>query len=135
MALLLQHPKLKGSQEDLYPEYFVNSENREIFITWQQANDLSALREKLDIAIREHLDALVNWDLPPNHIEQKFADCKLSLKREYLTNVEAKRAESFAHEVETKGSGADLAKLKEVGIETSVQIGEIDTKRPKVVRG
>jgi len=134
LALLLQYPELKDNQDDLYPEYFVNSENREIFITWQQANDLSTLREKLDIAIHEHLDALVNRDLPPNHIEQKFADCKLSLKREYLTKVEAKRASSFAHEVETKGSGADLAKLKEEGIEPSVQIGEIDTKRPKVVR-
>jgi len=134
LALLLQHPELKGNQEDPSPEYFANSENREIFITWLQTSDLSALKEKLDIAIHEHLDALVKWDLPPNHIKQKFADCKLSLKREYLTNVEAKRASSFAHEVETKGSGADLAKLKEEGIETSVQIGEIDTKRPKVVR-
>ena len=129
LALLLQHPELKGNQEDPSPEYFANSENREIFITWLQTSDLSALKEKLDIAIHEHLDALVNWDLPPNHIEQKFADCKLSLKREYLTNVEAKRASSFAHEVETKGSGADLAKLKEEGIEPSIQLREVFTQK------
>jgi len=129
LALLLQHPELKGNQEDPSPEYFANSENREIFITWLQTSDLSALKEKLDIAIHEHLDALVNWDLPPNHVEQKFADCKLSLKREYLTNVEAKRASSFAHEVETKGSGADLAKLEEEGIEPSIQLREVFTQK------
>ena len=134
LALLLQHPELKGSQEDLSPEYFANSENREIFITWKQANDLSALKEKLDIAIHELLDSLTNRSLPPNQIEQKYKDCALSLKREYLRNLEAKRAEILALEAELRGTGADLAKLKEEGIETSVQIGEIDAKRPKVVR-
>ena len=135
LALLLQHPELRDIEEDLPPEYFTNSENREILINWYQTKDISALKEKLDVAIHEHLDTLVNWDLPPNHIEQKFATCKLSLKREYLRNMEARRAEILAFEAESKGSGADLAKLKEEGIETSVQIGEIDTKRPKVVRG
>ena len=134
LALLLQHPELKSSQEDLSPEYFANSENREIFITWKQANDLSALKEKLDIAIHELLDSLTNRSLPPNQIEQKYKDCALSLKREYLRNLEAKRAEILALEAELRGTGADLAKLKEEGIETSVQIGEIDAKRPKVVR-
>jgi DNA primase len=131
LALLLQHPELKGRLKDLSPEYFVNSENREIVITWNQANDLNSLREKLDIAIHEHLDSLLNHPLPPNHIEQKYEDCKLVLKREYLRNIEARRAEVFALEAETKGAGADVVKLKEEGIEPALGLKEIDSLKAR----
>ncbi len=131
LALLLQHPELKGSQKDTSPEYFTNSENREIFVTWQQTHDLNSLREKLDLAIHEHLDSLLNRDLPPNHIEQKYADCVLNLEREYLRNWEAKKAEALALEVEMKGAGADLAKLEEEGIEPARRLKEIETQKAR----
>jgi DNA primase len=131
LALLLQHPELKGRHKDLSPEYFVNSENREIVITWNQVNDLNSLREKLDIAIHEHLDSLLNRPLPPNHIEQKYEDCKLVLKREYLRNIEARRAEVFALEAEMKGPGADEVKLKEEGIEPARGLKEIDSLKAR----
>ncbi|MBI4188684.1 MAG: DNA primase, partial [Chloroflexi bacterium] len=38
LALLLRHPELKDRQE-LLPEYFENSENREIFVACQQTDD------------------------------------------------------------------------------------------------
>ncbi|MFQ6122036.1 MAG: DNA primase, partial [Dehalococcoidales bacterium] len=60
LALLLQHPELKGGGENFSPEYFENSENREIFIAWQQAKDLTSLKENLATAIHEHLDSLIN---------------------------------------------------------------------------
>ncbi|MFC1916986.1 DNA primase, partial [Chloroflexota bacterium] len=53
LALLLQHPELKDRGEELSPEYFENSENREIFIAWQQANDMSSLGDKLDPTSQE----------------------------------------------------------------------------------
>ena len=131
LALLLQHPELKGSQKVLPPEYFTNSENREIFVTWQQADDLNSLREKLDLAIHEHLDSLLNRDLPPNRIEQKYADCVLNLEREYLRNWESKKVEELALEVEMKGPGADLAKLEKEGIEPAPRLKEIETQKAR----
>ncbi len=125
LALLLQHPELKGSGQELSPEYFENSENREIFVAWQKTDDLSSLRKELDITIHEHLERLLTKSLLDTHLEQRYNDCVLNLRKRYLQGSEAKRAEVLALEVETKGTGADVARLKEEGIEPSVQLGEV----------
>jgi len=124
LTLILQHPELKG-REDFPPEYFENSENREIFITWQEVDNLQTLKEKLDESLHEHLDTIVNRNLPTNKIEERYADYNRRLKERYFKNMEAKRAEVFASEAESGGAGADLTKLKEEGIEPSVQLKQI----------
>ena len=134
LALLLRHPELKDKSEGLSPEYFENSENREIFVAWQKASDLPSLKEGLDITIHEHLDSLINKNLPTNQIERKFADCVLRLRREFLRSLESKRAEVLALEAESGGIGADLAKLEEQGIEVSVQLGEAEVRRDSLLK-
>jgi len=139
LALLLQHPELKARCQDLLPEYFENSENREIFIAWQKADDISALKEVLDTAIEEHLDYLITKNLPATQLEQKYADCALRLREKFLRNQEMEREEMLASEAESGGTGADLAKLKEEGIEPSIQLREVFTQKvggplPKEVR-
>ena len=125
LALLLQHPELKDKSGSLLPEYFENSENREILIAWQQANDLPSLKEKLDAAIWEHLDSLINKSLPANQIERKYANCVLRLQERFLRSLEAKREAVLALEAESGGTAAELAKLEEQGIEVSAQLGEV----------
>jgi len=131
LALLLQHPELKGRDEGLSSEYFENSENREIFSAWQQANDLSLLKDGLDSAIWEHLDSLITRSLPANQIEQKYANCVLRLREKFLRSLEVKRAEVLALEAESGGTAAELAKLEEQGIEVSVQLGEVFTQKSR----
>ena len=125
LILLLQHPELEGNRESFSPEYLENSENREIFIAWQQADDLTKLKQKLDVSIHEHLDSLMNRNLPSNQLEQRYADYSRRLKERYFKNLEAQRAEVFASAAESEGAGADLAKLEEEGIEPSVQLREV----------
>jgi DNA primase len=125
LALLLQHPELKQSYQGPSPEYFQNTENREIFITWQQVNDLPSLMEKLDPAIRENIDSLIAKNLPANQIEQKYANCALRLREEFLRSLEVKRGEVLALVAEAGGIDAELAKLQEQGIEVSIQLGEV----------
>ncbi len=129
LALLLQHPELKDKGEELLPEYFENSENREIFIAWQQTNDLTAAKDMLDTAIHEHFDSLITKSLPANQIEPKYTDCLLRLREKHLRSLEAMRAEIFAVAVESGGAGADLARLKEEGIEPSIQLGKVFTQK------
>jgi len=131
LALLLQHPELKDRNEGLSPEYFENSENREIFTAWQQANDLSSLKDGLDSAIWEHLDSLKTRSLPANQIEQKYANCVLRLREKFLRSLEVKRAGVLALEAESGGTAAELAKLEEQGIEVSVQLGEVFTQKSR----
>ena len=134
LTLLLQHPELKNSSENPLPEYFQNSENREIFIAWQQNTDLSYLKEHLDRAIWEKLDSLADRELPANQIEERFADCVLRLREDYLRSLEIKRAAIFSLEAEAGGSAAELAKLEEQGIDISTQLGQIFTRRGRATR-
>jgi DNA primase len=129
LALLLQHPELKGYPQQPSPDYFQNSENREIFVAWQPASNLSALRDKLDTAIWEHLDYLITKSLPPNQIEEKYADAVLRLREGFLRSLATKREAALALEAELGGTPAELAKLEEQGIDVSLQLGEVFSQK------
>jgi len=129
LALLLRYPEFKDHPQQLLPEYFENSENREIFATWQQVSDLALLKEKLDPAIREHLTHLLELPkekgIPNDQIEPRYSSYLLRLREEYLRSLEKRRGAALASEAEQGGSAAALAKLKEQGIEISTQLGEV----------
>jgi len=138
LALLLQHPELKTCRQGPSPEYFENSENREIFIAWQQVKDLSSLKDELDIAIWEHLDYLLDYlkkrRAPTNQIEQRYANCILRLREKFLRGLETKREAALALEAELGGTAAELAELEKQGIEVSLQLGEVFTQKSQKVR-
>ncbi len=133
LALLFQHPALKSLSQQPSPEYFQNSENRAIFSAWQQASDLSSLKDKLDPAIWGHLDYLLSYlkkrGVPTNQIEARYVNCVLRLREEFLRNLEVKRGAALALEAELGGTTAELAKLEEQGIEVSTQLGEVFSQK------
>ena len=49
----------------------------------------------------------------------------MELEKRYYRHFEAKRAEILAREVESSGTGADIAKLQEEGMEPSVRLKEL----------
>jgi len=134
LALLLQFPRLRDQGEGPVPEYFQNSENREIFVTWQQTTDPTSLKEELDPAIWEKLDSLIARSLLSDRIESKYADCVLRLREGFLRGLELKRAAIFSQEAETGGTAAELAKLEEQGIEVSAQLGEVFARKAREIR-
>jgi DNA primase len=113
LSLLLQYPELKSQPQDLMPEFFENSENREIFNTCQNISDILSLKEKLDPAIHEHLDAIIQSvvykTLPYTDIERRYADGVCELKKTYLKRLAARRGETG-----------------EISTEISEQLREID---------
>ena len=135
LALLLQHPELKARSQELPPEYFESSENREVFLACQQTEDIKLIRERLDSALHEHFDSLIVKSLPATQIEQKYNDCVLRLREKYLRSLEAKKEAVLAMEAATGGTTAELAKLQEQGIEASSKLREVfaqrDQSRPR----
>jgi DNA primase len=125
LSLLLQHPGLKDTGEALLPEYFRDSQNREVLLAWRQAADLPTLQEKLDPALWEHVESLLSRKLPADRIQESFRQCVLLLREMSLRDREEAKAAALAQAAETAGSGADLARLKEEGIETSTQLKEV----------
>jgi DNA primase len=132
LALLLQHPELKRQEEGLLPEYFENSENREIFIAWQRNAKIEAIRKKLEPAIHEHLDWLATRQLLSNNLEQKYAESVLDLRIEFLRRRIKEREAVLAHEAESGGAAAELAKLEELNIEDNIRLRELLTQKNRM---
>lgn len=131
LALLLQHPELKKHDFGLLPDYFENSANREIFAAWQHSDDPGSLRQTLDAVLRDYVEALLARPILATRIEERYNDYVLRLRGEYLRGLERKRGAVFALEAEQKGSGADLSKLKEEGIEGSAGLREVFTQQAR----
>jgi len=125
LALLLQHPELKAANEQPAPEYFESSENREIFIAWQQLDSPESVRESLDPNIYQYLDTLTSRQLPANQIESRLFDITMRLKERYLRNLETKIKEVLASAAAGGGSAAELAILEEHGTTVSNQLRQI----------
>ncbi|MFO8143329.1 MAG: DNA primase [Dehalococcoidales bacterium] len=134
LALLLHNPFLKRHSQMPLPEYFGNTENREIFNRWQECDDILSLKEKVDASIHEHLEAVLNgidMELMDNGVECKYTDCVLQLRKKYLRSLESKRAAALALEAEMGGSSAVIARLKEEGTEVSTQLREAFTRKSR----
>jgi DNA primase len=131
LALLLQHPELKSRDEGLLPDYFENSENKEIFIACQQSAKIETIRKKLEPAIHEHLDSLATRQLLSNNLEQKYARCALDLREKSLRSLEMKIKTVLALEAQSGGTAAELAKLKELGTKVGSQLGEVKAQKSR----
>ncbi len=123
LALLLQHPELKECLAELAPEYFENSENRAIYEAYAACADVVSLKDTVDPAIHEHLETVAARVIPAqkNNIEVKFIDCTLELRKKYLKNLAARKAES--------GEGSEVQ--PEEDLEISRQLKELDDRRSK----
>ena len=135
LALLLQFPELKIESAGLSPEYFENSENRELFVKWKQSDDLASLENSLDSTLQEYLQSIMSRVFPPTLQESEairretIDDCVIRLKERRLRNLEVEKQELLAIEAETGGTAAQLAKLEEQGLEISKQLREVFTKQ------
>ncbi len=125
LRLLLHHPELISMSEGLLPEYFQDSQNREIFITWQQVKDLPSLKDNLDPALWEQVESLVSVDVIENQIERKLDNVILRLREQYLRDQKEERATAFAAVAAEEGAGADLAKLDNEDINENTQLQQV----------
>jgi len=134
LALLLQNPELKKLDEGLVPDYFQNVVNREIYCACLETDDTIALKERLEPSVREKLDTITTKHTPADRIAAKYAECVLALRKAFLVNQESMKAEVFAMEAETGGTGAALTRLKEEGMETTIQLKNVFARKPRAIR-
>ncbi len=122
LALLLQHPEIKSKDTILIPEYFNNSENREIFLAWQRDHELQSVKDGLDESVQEHLENIIRRNLPANQVERRLADYEHRLKERYLKS-------RFAREAALNGAGITLSGPGEESLELSMQLRELHQQR------
>ena len=90
LALLLKHPEFKEKSLGVPTEYFENSENREIFVAWQQSADEESLKEKLDEILRDYLAALSSKNILATKVNERYNEYVLRLKEDYLRSLARK---------------------------------------------
>ena len=137
LALLLQFPELRTSAQELSPEHFGYTENREVFVQWQNSSDIPSLESRLDSSLLEHLHYLVAKNFPPaiRESEQKrhrnLDDCILRLKEKLFRKLESDKEATLEIERERGGISSELAKLEEQGIDSGLKLQEIFVKKEK----
>jgi len=135
LALLLQHPELKAQCQGLLPEYFADTQNREIFVAYMKVKEVKLIKEELDSALHEYVDSLERKSLPANQIEPKFVQCSLRLQEKFLQSLQAKNTEALALAAESGGPAAELAMLEEQGTQTSDQLKEVFAQKRQTGSG
>jgi DNA primase len=137
LALLLRYPELRPSAQELSPEHFESTENREVFVKWQHSSDISNLESKLDTSLLEHLYYLVNKIFPPAILEsertrhQDLAQCILRLQEKLSRKLETEKEATLEIEREKGGVSSELSKLEEQGISSGQQLQDVFIKKGK----
>jgi DNA primase len=135
LALLLQYPELKLESTELSPDYFENTENRELFEKWRHSDNPVTLRNSLDIALQEYLDNLMSRAFRSIITENEsvrretISECVTRLHERRLRTLRSQNEELLAIEAEIGGTAAQLAKLEEQGVEIARQLQEVFIKQ------
>ena len=139
LALLLQYPELRLLAQELSPEHFESTENKEVFVKWQHSSNISNLESKLDTSLLEHLYCLVdkNFPFPPAIRESErtrgrdLAQCILRLQEKLSRKLETEKEATLEIERERGGISSELAKLEEQGIDSGLKLQEVFVKKEK----
>ena len=75
LKLLVERTELRPLAEDLSPDHFRKTENREVFTCLRDSTTIEELRDRLDDSLNEHLDHLAQTDL--THIGRPSAEAAL----------------------------------------------------------
>jgi DNA primase len=90
LAFLLKHPEYRERSRTVSPEYFENSENREIFTAWRESADIDVLREILDDTLFDHLEALIGKNILATMTDERYNNYVLRLKEDHLRSLARK---------------------------------------------
>ncbi|MCL2281660.1 MAG: DNA primase [Dehalococcoidia bacterium] len=96
LAIILQHPDMREHCTKLLPEYFDNSENREIYNAILSSADPSQVKTVLDNALWEHYEQLTKQTLLSHKLDMKLAETVLRMREEYIKRLAHNRADTLA---------------------------------------
>jgi len=102
LALLLQNNSLLAHCSELLPDFFNNSENREIYHAILNTRKNSHIKDLLDPVLWEYHDRLTQRTIIGGKLEYKLAETILRMKEEYLKRLAQNRGDSLAMDESTQ---------------------------------
>ncbi len=137
LYLLFSYPDLRSHASDLRVDYLLNTEDREIFLAWQNTADVDLLRQELDISLQGHLNALISKATPPLHGEAQaraLRECVNRLRVRWLKDLEAK-GRILISELEATGNPADLQEIQKSAVKADAELGGLPQWQRKRTKG
>ena len=141
LALLLQYPELCHQAQELSPNHFEHTENREVFVKWQLSPDIADLQSEFDASLVEHLYYLLDKTFPPDIREngrarqRDLANCILRLQENLSRRLEVEKETMLEVERGKGGTSLELSKLEEQGINSGQQLQEVFVKKGRKYSG
>jgi DNA primase len=126
LCLLLQYPELRDRAQELTPEHFERTENRETFTLWALAPNTEMLLDEIGAELKGHLNTLLRRVLPPTTEkarERALAECIRRLEERRLLNLKMQE-ESLLADAEFEGRKEDIAVLQQKGVEINLKLKE-----------
>jgi len=108
-------------------DFFLNTEDREIFLAWQNTADVDSLRESLDISLLEHLNTITSMATPPlqgEAQERALRQCINRLRERWLRDLKAKE-QVLISEIEAAGKPTDLQEIQKSAVKLNAELGEV----------
>jgi DNA primase len=127
LYLLFTYPDLRSHASDLRGDCFLNTEDRELFLAWQNKTDVDSLRQELDTSLQEHLNALMSRTTPPLHgeaQERALRQCINRLRERWLKDLKAKE-QILISEIEAAGKPTDLQEIQQSAVKLNAELGEV----------
>ena len=98
LALLLSKPDLREHAQDLSPDLFRHTEDRELFRRWRECGTVEKLEEELDEPLRERLVHLVRKRMEPTDRRQLEAALRQCLDRLRIRQLRERQEALLASE-------------------------------------
>ena len=98
LALLLSKPDLREHVQDLSPDLFRHTEDRELFQRWRECGTVEKLEEELDEPLRERLAHLVHKRMEPTDRRQLEAALRQCLDRLRIRQLRERQEALLASE-------------------------------------
>ncbi len=127
LYLLYSYPDLRTHASDLQVDYFVNTEDREVFLAWRDGDDAGSARQLIDPSLAGHLDAITSRGLRALAGEEQtraLRQCARRLRERWLKDLKAKEQVLIA-ELEAAGKPADLQEIQESAVRLNAELGEV----------
>ena len=127
LYLLFTYPDLRSHASDVRMDFFLNTEDREIFLAWQNAADVNLLRESLDISLLEHLNTITSMATPPlqgEAQERALRQCINRLRERRLKDLKAKE-QILISELDATDKPEGLQEIEKSAVKLNAELGEV----------
>lgn len=127
LSLLLCYPRLRDKSEQILPDYFSHTVNRELFLYLKKSSNSKTSLDDIEPALKEQLDYLTKSDMPPmsdKEVNLAFVDCVRHLREQHLRDLKLKEALLFS-DPEIIQNSSDMEVIEQKGLTHNTQLRDI----------